>query len=1310
MKRLLLSAWLVVFSVTWHATFGQVVSPGEASMIAERCFATIYSLNGIKGEASVSQTAFKDSDQEPALYVFTDAKGGFIILSAEKRAYPLLGWSETIFDPEDPAGLPPSLVEMTENWINQIEFIREKNLPGTDASDAMWEALEKGYDIIFSDSKGVAPLLVTTWNQGCGYNALCPADSKGPCGRVVTGCVATAMAQVLRHNAHPSTGAGSKCYTHSVYGELCADFSGAFYDYDAMTNNSGNSHVALLMYHCGVAVSMNYGPSGSGAFSSAVATAMRRYFDYTNGLIAGKNGYAEENWIKLLKSEMEKNRPVYYSGHGTGGHAFVLDGYQETDHFHVNWGWGGAYNGYFYLSALNPGSMNFTSSQQAIMGMIPTDSFTGLNFSTAVDLACRSVVQGDISTGTDYVNYYKNTYPAAFGKELVYKITTTLPGRIQVKISNETASVYTFLLNYPHKDSLVIYGTNGLIADDMPAGTYYIVVEGFAAAEPTFSIEVVCPTADPDLDIVDVSVKPQYLEPLQTNVLLKSTVKNIGNSNSGACVMEYWLSENDSLDAGTDIYIGSGDIPALSVRESTIISSVVSMPDGIMPGNYYMIFVADRENKVPETDDENIFSAYVTVPEPGIINCSSAISLISGEWHRGNTLTDGTNLLEEYSAGRDMTGPEVIHTFTPAYTGMAEITFVEKSTGSLSAIVLPICNENTIEQILKFYNPLDTIASGTINVVAGNQYFIVVDGEQGAAGEYALKVDLPGECPVAALQYWGSLDMCEGDPWPGFWTGWGYSSYQWYRDGVAIQGAVSSSLSVTATGNYHVTVTENGCTASSDTYTVRMDMPPDTAIIATDDSLKFCEGDHALLRLDNNVLFPVNWALNDTLLAGETGTTINAGRSGIYSLYTVNGVCRVRSENTITVEAVGLPADIGELLPVPSDSVEFFYSFTHNNNDVSGNNYSMVGWDYEPADDRFGNFWQARHLRGESQKLYSSNYRTIPVKFTLSLWFKTTTVSGGLLAAFTDNPWGSSETDAVLYMSDDGRIRYWISNGTTPEEISSASAYNDGQWHHVVIMHDGIMTLDINSGDENFVSAGSAVKETFRGYWTFGGPDIPASVASMPSSKHFSGTIDDLMCINEVNTAVTPWLSNERHLLLQGPDPSAVCYPGTVEFILPFSGSGIEYRVWNRTLSTWAPLSAVGTGGPITIGGSDAVTGINEFQVAAKNLLTGCELMLDTLISYDVSVCTAVPDLSGENLLRVYPVPAIEILYFESLQVIEELKIIDSGGKVVQITRPAVTNAEINVSSLPDGIYFYRVTTDEKLVVTGRVVITGGRR
>jgi hypothetical protein len=1308
-----LAAVVVSFCLAISFSAAQVIEPQQAGKIA----ATIL-LHAGKGIVPVEATpgspmTLTADDGLPAVYVFSCTRGEYVILSADKRAYPLLGYGLSGYPANDgndslcTREWPPALRQLVETRIREIDYLREMDLAPTAETTELWSLLEKGYDPGIAGSKDVAPLLATTWNQGCGYNALCPADPKGPCGKVVTGCVATAMAQVIRYREHPVTGVGSKCYTHSVYGQLCADFSSTVYNYGAMTNSSGNADVALLMYHCGVAVSMNYGPSGSGAFSSAVATAMRNYFDYTNGLIVSKGSYAEDIWAGMLKRELDSNRPVYYSGHGTGGHAFVLDGYEATDHFHVNWGWGGSYNGYFYLTSLNPGSSNFTTGQQAVVGMLPTASFTGPDFMSATDLPCKTPVAGDISSGTDYVNYYGNTYPATLGKELIYRITTTLPGRIRIKITNQSGSVYTFLLNYPHRDSLLLYGTDGLTADDTSPGTYYIIVEGYAGTEPTFTIEAVCPTTDPDLDIRAASVSPQYIESLQPNVAMSSTVRNIGNNSAAASVMEYFLSADTRFDEGVDTFLGSGLIPPLNPGQSATVSSVLTMPDGLLPGDYNVIFVADRINSVPETDDENEYPVYVSVPEPGIINCSSALSLLDGQWHRGNNLTDGVSLIDQYSWSRDMTGPEVIHTFTPLYNGIVDITFVEKSPGILSAMILPICNENTIETLLRIYNLTDTIISSSFYAVAGNQYFLVVDGENGATGDYALKVDLPGECPGIKVEYWGKTDMCDGDPWPGFWTDWGYGSYQWFRDDEAIPGATGSSYTAAAVGDYHVEVSENGCVAASPAVAVRRNMPPDTARIVTAAPLSFCEGGSALLQLENSVLYPLNWALNDTLLPGATGTTITASDQGVWSLYTINGVCRVRSSNTLAVSLLKAPAGIGEALPFPSDTMEFYYPFTNGNNDESGNKFTINGWDYEPADDRFGNFWQARYLRGESQMLYSGNYRQIPEDFTLSLWFRTETDSGGMMAAFTDNPWGPEKTDALLYMSDDGRLHFWISNGTTPVELTSSGSYNDGLWHQVTLQHSAAMTMNINEGTEKIVSAVPAVKQSYSGYWTFGGPDIPAGVSAMPSKKFFNGTIDDLLCLNEVNALADPWINGKPVLSVIGPDQGTLCYPGIITFELPYSQKNIEYRVWNETLTQWAPVVAIGTGGSLSVGGADALIGINRFRIAARNPATGCETISDTLLAYDVPVCTLLPEEHDHSGLRIYPVPASENLFFESEDIMNEIRLFDGTGRLVLVSRPESRYAQVNVTALPAGIYGYMVTSAGKPARTGRVIISG---
>ena len=766
---------------------GQIVTSEEANLIAGKVFSGFAINKGVKGDLVLEESVIKSKDQEPALFVFTDKKGGFMILSAEKKTFPLLGWAESGSISENIQEWPPSLKEIVSGWVEQIEYVRQLGLEPTPEISEMWLKIGKGDIQGLTGAKSVTPLLSTKWNQGCGYNALCPADPKGPCGRTYTGCVATAMAQVLRYNQHPLKGNGSRCYTLGLYGELCADFSSGTYDYAAMSNTSGNSAVARLMYHCGVAVSMNYGTSGSSAFSSSVASAMRTYFDYTNGLIISKGSYTEEIWTRILTRELDNSRPLYYSGQGTSGHAFVLDGYQATSYFHVNWGWGGSYDGYFYLNSLNPGSMTFNSGQQAIVGMIPSSDFTGLDFSSSTFLTSRTAVAGDLTTGTDYVNYYKSTYPETAGKELVYRFNTTMPGRIRIKITNQTQPVYAFLLNYANKDSLVSYGTNGMIADNSKPGTYYIVVEGLNGQEPTFTIEVICPSADADIDITSASVTPRYIQSFQPNVALSSTLKNIGNTAAASCTMEYYLSSDTKFDPATDLLIGNGSIPSMNQGQSTVVNTIITMPGGLSPGNKYVIFVADRANSVPENDDENIYSVYVTIPESGLMDCSSAVSLINKVWYHGNTLSDGSNKLEKYSEQRELTGPEVIHTFTPLFNGVVNFTFIEKSPGMMYAMVMPVCNEKTVETSLSIYNMTDTLVTGQFYVVAGNQYFIIVDGQNGAYGDYSLLLDLPERCPVIKTQFSGKTDLCDGESFPVFWVFWGYKNYQWYKDGVPVQ-------------------------------------------------------------------------------------------------------------------------------------------------------------------------------------------------------------------------------------------------------------------------------------------------------------------------------------------------------------------------------------------------------------------------------------------------------------------------------------------------------------------------------------------
>lgn len=1222
MKKFFYTPFLVLLFLA-QVSLGQIVSQEQAQIVAQSVFSELFDSKPLAIPTEIIPVGIKNHEK---LYIFNSSSNGFVIVSADKRIYPVLAYSSTSTVDVDKELWSPSFRAWINLYIAQIEDIIVDNAKANSAVLNMWENLLKGESSGIKWAKDVAPLLSTTWNQGCGYNALCPVASGGPCGKVYTGCVATAMAQVMRYMEHPATGIGRQCYTTANYGELCADFENALYDYSSMPNNSGNAEVAKLMYHCGVSVYMNYSPSGSGAYSSNVVNAWKNFFDYKNHILINKNSYEEIDWIKIIRNEIDNSRPIYYAGFGnSSGHAFVFDGYQGTDHFHINWGWGGAYNGYFYVNNLKPGGSNYTNSQQAVVGAIPSINFTNLDVSSAVPLNCATPVSGDISTGTDYINYYKNSYPAAVGKELVYTFTTNLPGRIRVKITNNVGGdVNAFLLSYPHQDSLLTYGKNGFILDNTQIETYYLVLEGDKGKEPTFDVEVICPSIDADLIFTGARVSPQFIESSLPNVMFTSTIKNIGNTDAGSCSIEYYLSTDNILDV-TDNLLGTDIIPALAVNESRNIISSLVMPEGLSSGEFQIIFVADRENIIVESDDDNFAYYYIKVPEIGNLDCTSAVSLDDGIWYYGNTETNGVSNVDQYWSATDMTGLEVVHSFVPLYDGFAKVSYSEKNTGRLLAIILPICNENTYLKNIWFSDITDTIGFADLYVTAGTEYFIVVDGEAGVSGEYALKVDLPQECPSVEVEIYGKTDLCDGDSYPSMGTQWGANSYQWFKDGVAIAEQTDSWFSASSVGSYHLEMTENGCTSSSEIITVQMSFPPDTAQISSSGDLDFCQGGSVELSIANTLTYPYNWAINGELIEGATLENYNASEPGIYTIITQNGSCSVQSQNSITVSIKQLPVDFGENLPIPSDNTSFYYTFNNDNSDLSSNNNNFSCWDFEPVDDRFDNFWQARYFTSDDVFGYTQSSSTIPDEFTLSLWFKTTSDLGGLITAFTDNPWSlNPQMEAVLYMDNDGKLHYYISNSGAPAELVSANAYNDDQWHMVTILYDGHMKMTINNIEEILQGTDFVTKKSYIGYWIFAGKNLPSDVLGMPTSKYFDGSLDDIILLSEKNDLLDYYNFSSPSLELNVLNDSENCTSAEVELSIANSELNTSYRLWNETHSEWFSDAVNGSFSEITLSGYSTLTESTEIKIFAQNTQTNCEVFLDTTIAVSVYQATSI--------------------------------------------------------------------------------------
>ena len=315
-------------------------------------------------------------DSVNCLYIY-NVGNGYVIVSADDRITPVLGYStEGNFDMQN---IPVQLQE----WLGQYaaKISAAVSSPGftNEAPVASWRALTSdNYTPSRYGTVRVAPLIQTLWDQYPYYNNYCPYDASAG-ERVVTGCVATAMAQLIRYWQFPTRGIGSHSYNHPTYGTQSADFGNTTYNYSLMPLSLNGScstaqinEVAKLMYHCGVSVNMDYGLAslgGSGASTQDAANAFNTYFGYSGCQYENKSNYTNYQWTNKLKTELNNGRPVLYNGSGSGGHAFICDGYTVDDYFHFNFGWSGSYNGYFTLDDITPGSYNFNYTQGGIFNI-----------------------------------------------------------------------------------------------------------------------------------------------------------------------------------------------------------------------------------------------------------------------------------------------------------------------------------------------------------------------------------------------------------------------------------------------------------------------------------------------------------------------------------------------------------------------------------------------------------------------------------------------------------------------------------------------------------------------------------------------------------------------------------------------------------------------------------------------------------------------------------------------------------------------------------------------------------------------------
>lgn len=367
---------MLVLALTCVALQARPVDQETAKRLGQSFVKANFEFTRQSDQLNLVQTAYSERG-EACYYIFNVGDTGFVILAADDNYRPVIGYSDRgAFNPDDMA---PALAEY-------LEVVRQGVMRASLASSASvavaadWAMLEKNGRLVSRHGGREDEFIVqTTWNQNYPYNYFCPEGEGGPGGHCYAGCVATAAAQLMKFWNHPIQGQGSYTYIpedHPEYGPLTANFGETTYDWDNMPNAISNNSpieqieaVAQLIYHVGVSVDMNYRPTSSGAVTGKLCQTMPAYFFYTDQMDnLYRENYTHEGYMQLVINSIDMNWPMVQRG---GGHAYVLDGYNDNDMVHFNWGWSGSSDGWFNID-----EHGYADGESIIYNYVPAEIYS----------------------------------------------------------------------------------------------------------------------------------------------------------------------------------------------------------------------------------------------------------------------------------------------------------------------------------------------------------------------------------------------------------------------------------------------------------------------------------------------------------------------------------------------------------------------------------------------------------------------------------------------------------------------------------------------------------------------------------------------------------------------------------------------------------------------------------------------------------------------------------------------------------------------------------------------------------------------
>lgn len=601
----------------------------QAMAFLNRNATTKKMLKGGNADLQLAYTA-----QSGEYYAFNaSAADGYVLVSGDDRMPAVIGYSdEGKFDAD---AIPDNMREWLETYAEQVRYVQ------THAGVHIQSSTDQ------TSIGNVYPLLGNTkWNQSAPYNNMCPTFSNnGTTQRTVTGCVATAMAQVMYYHRWPETGTGSNTYTFNLNSDeqqpltLSADFSQSRYDWANMlpsyTGNettTQNNAVAKLMSDCGVAMDMGYGAS-SGAVTRIAMNRMPKHFRYDKSIkFIMRDAYTLDKWLSIINGELLSNRPVIHTGASNqGGHAFVVDGCNSNGYYHVNWGWNGTSNGYFVLTDLTPTDQGIGSSEggynlrQGLMYNIMPDRGGAVSIASTIN---EFITNNDkVALGSTASLKWNNFYVMWTGDgdaaaRLALGITDEAGNVLQVPVFKDLSG-FDPKYNYGYSFSMPV-------PSNLAAGTYYVVpliapvgttnyqkADVSRATAQRIKMEVKNGYAYfsyPDDDATLQVTKLEHSDVLAADrpILVKATIRNTGEEfvdnlcvallNSNGAIVGKSVPKNVDVQNGAEVVLettvatlstGNFKLAVLRVADYSVVSGVQeSVTIGATPADINMSIVS----------------------------------------------------------------------------------------------------------------------------------------------------------------------------------------------------------------------------------------------------------------------------------------------------------------------------------------------------------------------------------------------------------------------------------------------------------------------------------------------------------------------------------------------------------------------------------------------------------------------------------------------------------------------------------------------------------------------------------------------